>query len=190
MGQDIRVVPGVVKAFITSDMSKLIKNHVDTGLLSIEDAFSVLPQGYDFEISKKRRTQEAANGDEDLFFPRVVLNQDSNGTNDDTNPRTPTPQEVPQKKKKVVKAEEASLEDEEGGEYLEAPYTKENYPSQLKNLPVGARNLWIRVFNAVYEETKDENQARQAAWKQVKDKYKKVGDKWVKKDASEESENE
>jgi len=190
MGKDIRIVPGVVKAFITNDMSKLIKNHVDTGLLSIEDAFSVLPQGYDFEISKKRRTQESENGDEDLFFPRVILNQDSNGTNDDTNPRTPTPQEVPQKKKKVVKAEEASLEDEEAGEYLEAPYTKEKYPAQLKNLPVGARNLWIRVFNAVLSETNDENKARQAAWHAVKGKYHKDGDKWVKNQATEELENE
>jgi len=125
-----------------------------------------------------------------LFFPRVILNQDSNGTNDDTNPRTPTPQEVPQKKKKVVKAEEASLEDEEAGEYLEAPYTKEKYPAQLKNLPVGARNLWIRVFNAVLSETNDENKARQAAWHAVKGKYHKDGDKWVKNQATEESENE
>ena len=186
MNSEIRIVPGVVKAFLTDNMRKLIKDHVNTGILSIEDAFEALPQGYDFEISKKRRTQEAENGDEDLFFPRILINQDSNTRPDVSEPRTPSPYEVP-KKKKNVKAE---VEDEEGGEYLEAPYTKESYPAQLKNLPVGARNLWIRVFNAVYEETKDENQARQAAWKQVKDKYKKVGDKWVKKDASEdESEN-
>lgn len=186
MGTDIRIVPGVVKAFLTDNMRRLIKDHVNTGILSIEDAFEGLPQGFDFEISKKRREHEADNGDEDLFFPRVVLNQDSNTKNDTPLSRAPSPNEVP-KKKKVIKNK---FEDEEAGEYLEAPYTKENYPTQLKNLPVGARNLWIRVFNAVYEETKDENQARQAAWKQVKDKYNKVGDKWVKKDASEDLENE
>ena len=185
MGQDIRIVPGVVKAFLTDNMRKLIKDHVNTGILSIEDAFEALPNGYDFEISKKRRQQEADNGDEDLFFPRVILNQDSN-TLSDTDPRTPTPNEVPKKKK----SEKAEVEDEEGGEYLEAPYTKENYPSQLKNLPVGARNLWIRTFNAVYEETKDESKARQAAWHAVKGKYHKDGDKWVKKDASEETNNQ
>jgi len=190
MGQDIRIVPGVVKAFLTDNMRKLIKDYTNTGIVAIEDAFEGLPIGFDFEISKKRRQQEAKNGDEDLFFPRVILNQDSNGTNDDTNPRTPTPQEVPQKKKKDVKKEEPSLEDEEGGEYIEAPYTKDNYPAQLKNLPVGARNLWIRTFNAVYNETKDESQARQAAWHVVKQKYHKVEDKWVKNENSEESENE
>jgi cation transport regulator ChaB len=187
MGKDIRIVPGVVKAFLTDNMRKLIKDHVNTGILSIEDAFEALPQGFDFEISKKRRTQEEKNGDEDLFFPRVILNQDSN-TLPDTS-RSPTPNEVP-KKKKVIKTEEESLEDEEGGEYLEAPYTKENYPAQLKNLPVGARNLWIRVFNTVLSETNDENKARQAAWHVVKEKYHKVGDKWVKNQATEEIENE
>lgn len=186
MGQDIRIVPGVVKAFLTDNMRKLIKDHVNTGILSIEDAFEALPTGYDFEISKKRRQQEAENGDEDLFFPRVILNQDSNTKSDTNDPRVPTPNEVP-KKKKNVKAE---VDDEEGGEYLEAPYTKENYPAQLKNLPVGARNLWIRVFNAVLSESNNEDTARQAAWHAVKQKYHKEGDKWIKNKANEESENE
>ena len=184
MGQDIRIVTGVVKAFLTDNMRKLIKDHVNTGMLSIEDAFEGLPQGFDFEISKKRRQTEATNGDEDLFFPRVILNQDSN-TMTDVAPRTPTPNEVPQKKKK-----ELQIENEEAGEYIEAPYSKDNYPAQLKNLPVGARNLWIRTFNAVYEETKDETKARQAAWHTVKTKYHKEGDKWVKNQATEETENE
>ncbi|MDD4352385.1 MAG: ChaB family protein [Candidatus Gracilibacteria bacterium] len=186
MGSDIRLVPGVVKAFLTQDMRKLIKDYTNTGELAIEDSFEALPQGFDFEISKKRRQQEQDNGDEDLFFPRVILNQDSNTKSDTPLSRPPTPQEVP-KKKKSAKAE---VEDEESGEYLEAPYTKENYPSQLKNLPVGARNLWIRTFNAVYEETKDETKARQAAWHIVKGKYHKDGDKWVKNQATEELENE
>jgi cation transport regulator len=66
-------------------------------------------------------------------------------------------------------------------EYIQAPYTKENYPDQIKNLPSGARAIWINTFNAVYRETKDEDQARKAAWSNVKKKYKKVKDKWVKK---------
>jgi len=61
------------------------------------------------------------------------------------------------------------------------PYTSTNYPAQLKNLPAGARELWIRTFNAVLESTHNENSARQAAWSNVKNKYKKVGNKWVKK---------
>jgi len=60
--------------------------------------------------------------------------------------------------------------------YLEAPYTKTSYPSQIKELPTGARNLWIRTFNEVLEETGDENLARRLAWSNVKDKYFKDSD--------------
>ena len=106
MGQDIRVVPGVVKAFLTQDMRKLIKDYTNTGELAIEDSFEALPQGFDFEISKKRRQQEQDNGDEDLFFPRVILNQDSNTKSDTPLTRTPTPNEVPKKKVKKPTKEE------------------------------------------------------------------------------------
>jgi hypothetical protein len=110
MGQDIRIVPGVAKAFLTDNMTKLIKDYTNTGIVSIEDAFEGLPQGFDFAVSKKRRQQEADNGDEDLFFPRVILNQDSNTTSD-TAPRTPTPQEIPKKPtKKVVKTKKDANE--------------------------------------------------------------------------------
>jgi hypothetical protein len=106
MGQDIRVVPGVVKAFLTQDMRKLIKDYTNTGELAIEDSFEALPQGFDFEISKKRRQQEQDNGDEDLFFPRVILNQDSNTKSDTPLTRPPTPNEVPKKKVKKPTKEE------------------------------------------------------------------------------------
>jgi hypothetical protein len=89
-------------------MRKLIKDYTNTGLISIEDAFEGLPQGFDFEISKIRRQSESDNGYEDLFFPRVILNQDSNTTTD-VAPRTPTPNEVPQKKENTV-TEDAAAE--------------------------------------------------------------------------------
>lgn len=65
--------------------------------------------------------------------------------------------------------------------YLQAPYTNTNYPPQLKGLPVGARNIWIKTYNTVLEETNNENTARKAAWANVKNKYKKIDNKWVKK---------
>ena len=79
--------------------------------------------------------------------------------------------------------EQASLEfaTEETKRYIEAPYTKENYPDSIKNLPQGARSIWIDTFNSVYKETKDDDKARKAAWRNVKLKYKKVKNKWVKK---------
>lgn len=173
MGQDIRIVPGVVKAFLTDNMRKLIKDHVNTGILSIEDAFEALPQGYDFEISKKRRQQEVKNGDEDLFFPRVILNQDSNSRNDTSDPRLPTPNEIP-KKKKNVKADE---------EEIMAPYSNNSElpPSVKDNLPQHAQSIFRAAFNSAIKNGKTEEDAFKIAWSAVKVIYKKNDDgKWIK----------
>ena len=182
MGSDIRVVPGVVKAFLTNDMRKLIKDYTNTGELAIQDAFEGLPLGFDFEISKKRRQQEQDNGDEDLFFPRVILNQDSNTKSDTPLTRTPTPNEIP-KKKKTVKAEE---------EYVEAPYSKNSElpPSVKDTLPAHAQDIFRNAFNSAMKEGKSEEVCFKIAWGAVKKSYKKVGDKWVKKEANEGTENE
>jgi len=69
--------------------------------------------------------------------------------------------------------------------FEQAPYTKKSYPPQLKNLPSGARSTWISTFNSVLKATHSETQARQAAWRNIKLKYKKVKDKWVKKSKGE-----
>lgn len=61
------------------------------------------------------------------------------------------------------------------------PYSMKNIPSAVKNLSKAIQKIYIAAFNAVYEETKDETKARQAAWANVKNKYEKVGDKWVRK---------
>lgn len=108
MNKDIRLVPGVIKAFLTDDMKKLVKDYANTGQLSVQDSFEALPFGFDFEINRKRRLQERDRGDEDLFFPRVILNQDSNTRMDTPTRPNMTPNEVPQKKKEE---EEASLEE-------------------------------------------------------------------------------
>ena len=68
------------------------------------------------------------------------------------------------------------------------PYSyPNNVPTWAKNLPQGAQKIAVEVFNAVLKETNNETQARQAAWAAIKRKYKKQGDKWVKKDYSETS---
>ena len=61
------------------------------------------------------------------------------------------------------------------------PYTISNPPANIKSLPKGAQRLWIRTFNSVAKDTGSETSARQAAWGNVKKRYKKVGDKWVRK---------
>ncbi len=66
-------------------------------------------------------------------------------------------------------------------DYLQAPYTKDNYPKSIEKLPQGAKTIWINTFNKILKETKDEDKARKIAWTNVKKKYKKENNKWVKK---------
>lgn len=66
------------------------------------------------------------------------------------------------------------------------PYTIKNVPDTIKNLPKSAQRIWIDTFNAVVKDNSEE-EARKAAWKNVKLKYKKEGDSWVKKDNANES---
>jgi cation transport regulator ChaB len=178
MGQDIRLVPGMVKAFLTQDMRKLIKDYTNTGELAIEDSFEALPLGFDFEISKLRRQNEADNGDERLFFPRPILNKDSNTLPDVNDTRTPTPYEVKKPKKsekKPVKAKE---------EYVEAPYKNiSDLPESVKVLPSHAQKILLEVFNSIYNQTNgNEDRARKGAWAAVKRSYKRSPEGvWTKK---------
>ncbi|MBN1104751.1 MAG: ChaB family protein [Deltaproteobacteria bacterium] len=56
------------------------------------------------------------------------------------------------------------------------PYTVENPPGWLKNLPEGAVRMGVEAFNAAMAETEDEERARIAAWSAVKTKYEKGDD--------------
>lgn len=179
MNKDIRIIPGVLKAFFNDSMKKLIKDYANTGLLSVEDSFEALPFGFDFEVSKQRRIQERDRGDEDLFFPRVILNQNS-----DDYPTRPniTPQEVPKKKKE----DEAPKEEDSKIEDLESIYKNiDSLPENIKNeLPILAQVVWLKAFNSTTKQGEDKQTASKTAWLEVKnaDYYKpKDKEKWTKK---------
>ena len=66
--------------------------------------------------------------------------------------------------------------------------TVDSPPDWLKNLPKGAIRIGVEVFNKTLKDTGDEDAARKASWGAIKTKYKKKGDKWVRK-AKTEGEN-
>lgn len=62
------------------------------------------------------------------------------------------------------------------------PYTIDNPPDYIKNLPIGAQRVFISAYNSVYEKTEDETKSRMAGWGAVKNKYEQDADgKWVRK---------
>jgi len=56
------------------------------------------------------------------------------------------------------------------------PYTIKDPPDWLKDLPEGAVKIGVNAFNAVFAEKEDEDQARQAVWAAIKEKYEKATD--------------
>jgi len=65
------------------------------------------------------------------------------------------------------------------------PYTYPNdVPDYIKTLPVGAQKVFVNAFNSELSKSSDETSARKAGWGAVKTKFKKSGDKWVKKTLS------
>ena len=62
------------------------------------------------------------------------------------------------------------------------PYSKKSdLPDWVQKMPSGAQSIWKSAFNNAYKEYDDEEKAFKVATSAVKSKYKKVGDKWVKK---------
>lgn len=48
------------------------------------------------------------------------------------------------------------------------PYSINDVPNKIKDLPDKARKIWITAFNAAYTEYKKDDKANQAAWTAVK----------------------
>lgn len=186
------IQPDVIKGFLTKEDKQMIRGWYDRGLTGDKSALESTT-GLLFERQVKERDRERKEGLDVRMFCRVVQNQENNlhepneNVPDDKKKNSP---EVVQYKnanqiqEAVDKANEFMEEYDEAnqiaeiieGQYIQAPYTKTNYPKQLDKLPVGAKNLYIRIFNRVYKETKDENKARIAAWSAVKQKYEKQPD--------------
>jgi cation transport regulator len=59
---------------------------------------------------------------------------------------------------------------------VDMPYSYEEYPEQLENLPEAARRLWVDAYNAAFEEHNDEDIARRVAWTVVNRDYERGDD--------------
>jgi len=65
-------------------------------------------------------------------------------------------------------------------------YKISNPPDKISSLPKEAQAIWIAAYNSAYEQyEKNEEKANKVAWSAVKKVYKKVDDKWVKKEDTE-----
>ncbi len=195
--QDIKISSSVVKEELTDKMITQYRSAHDRGAVSKRTYNDIL--GLDLDIEIERIVEEKKFEDE--LYPPVIQNQeqlpDENVTNKDKknnkDKKKDEPlenEDVPEDKKSIEKknfnqSDTFGEPEDPRKEFEQAPYTKDKYPSQLKALPSGARNIWINTFNSVFKETNNEDNARMAAWRNVKIVYKKSDDKWVKRSKGE-----
>lgn len=173
MANNIRVVPGTIRAFMTDEMRTHLRGLYDRGLISKQSTIEDVGEKV-FEIEVERRKEETTRGLTETLYPPVVQNQEQNQDETTLPDRTPNSPEAKNFK---------NAEEEEDIEFIQAPYENvDSLPSQVKVLPMGGQIIWLRVFNSIFEETKDEDRARRSAWNAVKEKfYKDTDGKWKKK---------
>lgn len=67
------------------------------------------------------------------------------------------------------------------------PYTIDNPPDRISELPKHAQEIWIAAYNSAFEQYDgDEAKANATAWSAVKNKYEQRDGKWVAKESKEE----
>lgn len=153
------------------------------GAISIETYQEIL--GIDPEQELERMRKEWSDNLREIFYPHLIQNQEDKGL-DVRIPKSPITKKEIEKDKEKEKGElinesiDPNLDAIKKEDLEEAPYkTIDDLPDSVKVLPKEGQELWLKVFNKAYP--KGEDYARKIAWFVVKQHFKKVGDKWVKK---------
>jgi len=170
----IEIYSSPIKMFMDKDMRDHIRSLYDRGVISMRTYVDICGEDVYFDVEKKRRAKEFADGTEELMYPHLVQNQEQHEDNRDED-NDPTEDEgKPGDKRSIEK------KNYDNAGYEEAPYKKnKDLPKSVKVLPPAGQTLWRKVFNKSLPNGED--YARKVAWSVVKKTYKKDGDKWVKK---------
>jgi len=164
-------------------MLEALRSGFDRGVVSIKTYQGVL--GVDYDTEKQRRQAELDGGDEELFYPHLIQNQEA--TPDRTGiPAKPKNQDTETLNKKKGSPEAKNFKNANVENDLEmAPYkTNKDLPSSLQYLPEGAKDVFRTVFNESLP--KGEDYAYPVAFTAMKRWLKKNGykkndaGKWVK----------
>jgi len=108
--KDIKVIPGVIKSFLTNDDKVLIRSAFDRGSIGHQDFIEILP--FDFETVLQRRLKERDEDIDRILYPHVIMNQEQNPVDDSVQPEQ-VKEESPEKKKteKDIEASTHEIED-------------------------------------------------------------------------------
>jgi cation transport regulator len=77
---EVRIQPGIIKAFIDDKMRAMIRNWYDRGLISKEDALEATTM-LNFKIQVQKRQQEEKDNINKICYPQIVTNLEQYGDN-------------------------------------------------------------------------------------------------------------
>ncbi len=185
---EIQVIPGIVKAFITDDMRSMLRSMYDRGVISKQDAVEDIA-GLNFEVQVNRRTKEDERDLQTIMMPPIIQNLEQHVEPDDTNledqdklPNTPESDNFNnailreyfsrehikrRKKKKCVptkdkKCPPKSRPSPKYSEYI--IQTPDDLPEEIKKLSFPAQlTYFITYNNAIDLEGRTPDEAKQLA---------------------------
>jgi len=189
MNSEFYITSSPVTAFVTDEFKRQVQRLWRSGRLSDQTVIELVGE-VDFKTEVYRRKKE---GEKDLFkifYPPVAENREQHPftrENDPTTKKKETPEEdekgdpVPEDKRDETEKKEYDV----GQKVLEiSPYERvEDLPKNVKtSLTPDLQRIWKKAFNNAYERTKNDEQARKAAWGAISRIAKKDKDgNWVKK---------
>lgn len=170
---DISVIPGTIKAFLSDEGKRFLMSLHDRGLTDTE--------GFIDDVADKkintvldRRDKERKNDYEVRLYPRKVTNLEQYGNTED-NPEN-DPSEKEKQGKKPGSPESKNFEN--------AAYkTIDDLPSEMKaSLPIAAQIKFLKSYQAHKEADEDDDFCNNAGWEAVRKGYRQMQDnKWVKR---------
>lgn len=153
------------------------------GVVSYETYQEVL--GLDPSKELQRIKKEWSDGLREIYYPRLIQNQEEKGI--DTEKVIPTTKKQLEKQVEKEKKPTTMKKAELSEELIEAPYDNlEDLPKAVKKMPKKAQQIWKSTFNSVIKDNPDdEATAFRISWSAANkwlldNGYKKVEDKWVK----------
>lgn len=188
---EIRVVPGTIKAFLTDPMKAMLRSLYDRGLLSKQRTIEDVGDIIGFEVEVERRDKENEDDLPNRMKPPVIQNleqfEDPELEDQNKKPGTPEADNFTQavlehfgsrhliKKKKKKKSD---------GELKTSFDNIDQLPDDIKNiLPVAGQLLFLKVFNESFAKNDDIEQVLNHTWSIIEKDYEKKSDsdKWIKK---------
>lgn len=164
---EIRVIPGNIKAFITDEMRALLRSMYDRGVISKQTGVEDIA-GIDFEVEVERRTKEEKRDLQTIMKPPVIQNleqyldpeqvkvDDKNLEDQNKKPGTPEADNFNnailkyyfgkhKSKKKAPPLSPPSKEAKDYSEYI--IQTPEDLPEEIKKLSLPAQLTYFLTYN-------------------------------------------